>query len=315
MSGMHYPLSRVLATVTIAVAIVGSAAIPAPGRAATACPPGGWSRESLLALKSAKWKVEDAARREALAAGLLACLADPDPLLRDGVAYEALAAWMRDGQLSSAALQNITRTLVLQLAPGRADTAGFAQPFAALTLSEVARVDRMRPFLAGDERAGLLDAAINYVSAVRDYRGFDARDGWRHGVAHGADLLMQLALNPAFGRAEHDRILGAVAVQVAPPGEHFYIYGEGERLARPVLLIARRGTLDAPAWSAWIRHVVTPAPFKDWEAAMQTQAGLARRHNLTVFLLVLYASLREGLDEASRQTLLPAVAEAVRSMP
>ena len=281
-----------------------------------ACPPEGWSRASLLDLKALQWKIEDTVRREALASGLLTCLASPDPVLRDAIAFEGLSSWMRAGQLSAATLRGITRTLVAQLAPAKRDDAeGFAQPFAALTLAEVARADRTLPFLDSEDRAALLEAAVNYETAVRDYRGFDARDGWRHGVAHGADLLMQLALNPAVGRTGHDRILTAVAPQVAPAGEHFYIYGEPERLSRPVLLVARRGTLDAAEWRAWIKGVATPAPFKDWEAALQTRAGLARRHNLAAFLLVLYASLREGQDERSRQTLLPAVAEAVRSMP
>jgi Protein of unknown function (DUF2785) len=312
---MRYLPARGLPTVCVAIAISVCAELARAAGGAAACPPEGWSRESLLAVKTAHWKLEDAPRRDALAAGLLPCLASPDPVLRDGIAFEGLSAFMRAGQLSNATLQAILRTLVAQLAPAGQDSAGFAQPFAALALSEVARVDRMRPFLSPNERAALIDAAVNFLSAVRDYRGFDATDGWRHAVAHGADLLMQLALNPAVGRADHDRILNAVAAQAAPPGEHFYIYGEGERLARPVLLIARRGTLDAPAWSAWIKRVSSPGPFNDWEAALQTQAGLARRHNLTAFLLVLYASLREGQDEAARQTLLPAVVDAVRSLP
>jgi len=54
----------------------------------------------------------------------------------------------------------------------------------------------------------LLNAAANYLVALRDYRGFDDGVGWRHGVAHAADLLAQLALSPSFGRVEMDRILG-----------------------------------------------------------------------------------------------------------
>ena len=72
---------------------------------------------------------------------------------------------------------------------------GFAQPFAALALAEVARVDRVAPIFTADERAVLVTAATNYVRSVRDYRGFDDVQGWRHGVAHGADFLMQLVLN------------------------------------------------------------------------------------------------------------------------
>jgi hypothetical protein len=51
------------------------------GSAMAACPPEAQSRESLLVLRDAKWAVDDAARLEVLALGLVDCLADPDPAL------------------------------------------------------------------------------------------------------------------------------------------------------------------------------------------------------------------------------------------
>jgi hypothetical protein len=51
---------------------------------------------------------------------------------------------------------------------------------------------------------------------VRDYRGFDTAEGWRHGVAHGADLALQLVLNPAVDKPQIERLLAAVGRQVAP---------------------------------------------------------------------------------------------------
>ncbi|HVT39796.1 MAG TPA: DUF2785 domain-containing protein [Gemmatimonadaceae bacterium] len=278
------------------------------------CPPDGWSTTSLEALKARHWKLDDTPRREALSKSLLPCLASADPALRDGVAFEALSAWMRADLLGQPVLRDIAGMLVAELASTRPDTAGFRQPFAALVLSEVARVDRLRAFFSAGERATLLQAAVTWLPTVRDYRGFDTRDGWRHGVAHGADLLMQLALNPAFGLPEHERILDAVATQVAPPGEHFYVYGEGERLARPVLFVARRGTVAAEFWNGWIQRLATPGQFKDWESALQTQAGLARRNNLNGFLASLYINIAGGSDENAKRALLPAVTEALRAL-
>jgi hypothetical protein len=269
----------------------------------------------LIALKTDRWKLPDSDKREALATGLTDCLGSANPQLRDELAFEGLSTWMRGGQLSPETMQAIARTLISQLAGDAKDAAGFGKPFAALALSEVARADRIKPFLAAGERARLIETGAAYLAGLRDYRGFDTRDGWRHGVAHGADLLMQLSANPAIGRADLERMLGAIAAQVVPAGEHFYIYGEPERLSRPVLLIARRGVFDAAAWTAWINRFATPSPWVDWDSALQAQGGLARRHNLAAFLLVLYASLREGNDETARQTLLPAVTAALRRLP
>lgn len=283
--------------------------------AVASCPPADWTLESLHALKAAKFAIDDPVRRNSLALSLDDCLADSDPALRDGIAFDGLSAWMRAGELSESTLHALLRALVPQLAPGAQDEAGFAQPFAALALSEIARVDRLHAFLGSDERVGLIDAAVRYLESARDYRGFVANEGWRHGVAHGADLLLQLALNPATVPTEHRRMLTAVAAKVAPAGDHFYIFGESERLARPVLAVALRGTLDATQWSIWIREVTNAGPFGSWEHAMQSRSGLARRHNVGSFVLVLYANLREGSDEGARKALLPSVVDALRALP
>jgi hypothetical protein len=280
-----------------------------------ACPPAQWSRPALDALRAAHWKLDDPGRRAALATALLGCLASRDPALRDGTAFEALSAWMRADLLSPDLLVAMSGDLMGRITAATTDSAGFERPFAVLTLSEIARVDRLHPILSQERRAELLQTALTWLPAVRDYRGFDAREGWRHGVAHGADLLLQLALNPLFGSDDHQRMLAAIATQVAPAGEHFYIYGEGERLARPVIVIARRNTVDAAFWTAWIRQLAGPGPFKDWDTALQSQAGLARRHNLHGFLQALYVNVAGGSDENARRVLLPAVTESLKSLP
>ena len=71
----------------------------------------------------------------------------------------------------------------------------------------------------------------------------------------------------------------------------------------------------AADWVAWMARIATPAPFKDWQAALQTQTGLARRHNLGAFLLALHVAVHEGQDENARHALLPALTAAVRSLP
>ncbi len=160
---------------------------------ATDCPPLGYSREQLLELRRGGFVMESAAERDALAASLLACLSDPDPAIRDGVVFEGLSAWLRAGQLSPDALKNLYAGLLSQL--GVTDDAnGFQQPFAALVLSELARTDRIDPWMTPAMRDDLVRVAATYLAAVRDYRGFSetgrlaARCGprFRPGAATGA---------------------------------------------------------------------------------------------------------------------------------
>ena len=294
---------------TIALLLAASCAV-----AHAACPPDGESRDSLRTLKAVNWQLDDSQRRAALAQGLADCLADPDPVLRDDLAFEALQQWMRAGQLDADTVRRLGQRLLPQLSVGPAsDPAGFAAPFAALTLSEVARVDRLRPIFTPAERDVLLGAAAEYLRNLRDYRGFDPRQGWRHGVAHGADLLMQLALNPALDKFQLDRILDAVAHQAVPASEHFYIYGEGDRLARPVLFVARRNLHSTDEWTAWFTALASAA--KPVEGQAPTQVSLARLHDAKAFLWPVYAALQEGQDSALKARLMPGVTAALRALP
>ena len=279
--------------------------------AAAACPPEGHDADSLQALKAAGFAVEDPAEGAAL--GLLDCLADPDPALRDGLAYEALTTWLRSDALDTDTRRALLDTLLPWIAPDAGPGDGFRAPFAALALSEVARTDRIAAWLDPAARDALVEAAAAYVASVDDYRGFDAAEGWRHGVAHGADLLMQLALNPALVDAQKRRLLDAVARQVAPAGEHFYVYGEPERLARPVLFVLGGKAIGLDDWKAWLQGVAAPAPLATWRDAYASQAGLAKRHNTRAFLLALYAGTL-GSDDPAMQAYAAAVAEVLRTV-
>jgi hypothetical protein len=277
--------------------------------ASAACPPQGMQRAELAALRSAKWEIADQARRNATAVAMLDCLSDPDPVLRDEMGFESLQAWMRGQQLSADTLRTIHTTLAARMASS--DATGFTQPFAALTMAEVVRADRIKPFLLAAERSELVRAAAAWLGAVRDYRGYDEKEGWRHGVAHGADLMLQLSVHPALGRPEHLQLLAAVAAQLSAPGQqnppHFYRYGEGERLMAPVFYLARRSALEAADWEAWFGALAPPK-------AAQSQASLAHRHNLKSFLYPLYASLAESKDEAQRARVLPFVTKALKQL-
>ena len=282
-------------------------------QAAAGCPPSPHTRASLDALKQDGFRLEDPTQRAGLALDLLGCLDAADPVLRDGIAFEAWSTWLRADQIDRPTRARALDILLPLIAAGAEPGAGFRAPFAALVLSEVARTDRISPWMEPATRQRLLDAGAAYLSSVRDYRGFDEGEGWRHGVAHGADLMLQLVLNPALDKAQIDQALAAVASQVAPAG-HAYVYGEPERLARPVLYAALRGLHTEADWNPWFDAVATPAPATSWREAVGTQAGLARRHDLHAFLLALQIEVR-GSDKPGLVAMQPALEAALRKLP
>ena len=88
------------------------------------CPPPGWDKARLQALKAARFEIGDDAARNRLANGLLDCLASPDPQLRDGIGFEAWQTWLRGGRLDEATRRAALARLQSQLA-GTADRRGF----------------------------------------------------------------------------------------------------------------------------------------------------------------------------------------------
>lgn len=243
---------------------------------------------------------------------LIACLGDPDPGIRDKIAFERISATLRSGDVDRATLSDL-RTRLLGLVAA-ADPLGVQRPFAILALAEVARTDRLKPWMTDAERQTLVEASAQYLSSITDYRAFDNKEGFRHGVAHGADLAMQLALNPAVGKASLDRLLAGIAAQVAPNAGVAYWAGEPDRLARAVLVTAQRNLLAPDDWKAWFATVMDPKPLVAWNTAFNSELGIKKRHNARAFLLSLLATAGTSEDPGIKQLIMP-VRDALKLVP
>lgn len=237
---------------------------------------------------------------------LIPCLEDPDPEIRDRLAYESLSEIMRAGRLGPETLQTIKTELLSNLAGADGDPEGFRGPFATLVLAEVARTDRISPWMSEAERSELIAAAHAYLAGLSDYRGFDETEGWRHGVAHTADLLMQLSLNPALTRPQADAILDALALQVAPAA-HAYVFGESARLAAPVIYLSRRGMFTEAEWTGWLLGL-WPADDPLRQNVYGSEAALRKRHNLGAFATEIYVASTASAGETPGPLAGPALA-------
>lgn len=302
---------RTIPLLAIALLAGGCRTSPGDAPASTAdCAGPEWPPAVLTALRGTGF--EGVAQPDQMALALANCLDHPDPLLRDETAYTGLTALLRSGTLRESTMRALFTRLVARLAPQATDDQGFGKPFAALALSEVVRVDRVTPYLSAAERDTVIAAAGNYLASIRDYRGFDPREGWRHGVAHSADIFMQLALNPELNEAQLLAIRTAIATQVIPADGHFYQFGESERLARPVLFLASRGAFAEHEWTLWLGEL--SARPEDAPAAFGSLDGLAWRHNLKAFLQVLFVNASLSRNETVR-ALLPGTEDTLRALP
>jgi len=129
--------------------------------------------------------------------------------------------------------------------------------------------------------------------------------------------MLQLAVNPRTSKAQLDQMLAAIATQIAPAGDHsgphFYVYGEGDRLAQAVFYIAKRKLHTADEWRKWLEQVAAPAPLASWRDAYASQRGLAKHHNTMAFLSSLYLYVREsGAD--FQELVLPSLVAAIKPL-
>lgn len=244
---------------------------------------------------------------------LIACLADPDPRARDDFAFTALAKALRSEAFPAALVQRARIQLLAMLADDRADLHGVRRPFAIVALSEVARYDRINIMLTPPERRALAEAASAYLRGVTDYRGYGEGEGWRHGVAHGADLMMQLALNPDLHPDDAAQMLGAIADQVAPPSGHSYVHGESRRLTRPVLFLAASGKVSDDQLAAFF-HRLKPDDAPRWREPYASLAGLAALHNTRAFATPLLLDVMRSKEAAVRRMEVPLL-DLLRALP
>ena len=250
--------------------------------------------------------------KAALALSFPDCLENPDPALRDEYAFTTLSSLLRSGDIDPETLRTLKADLLTRLAGANADMNGFRGPFAALALAEVARTDRIKPWMSEAERSELIAAANTYLAALTDYRGFSASEGCRHGVAHTADLLMQLSLNPELTKPQAEAILAAIALKAGAP-DHAYVFGESERLAAPVTYLAFKETFTADEWSAWFTSLWPPEdPARD--TVFKSEASLARLHNLRAFAQSVYVNAMAS-DDARMKPVAGAALQFLKGLP
>lgn len=221
-----------------------------------------------------------------LARELSGYLSSPDPELRDDLAYSMLAVWIiRQKKFSPEELVTLLEEWQSNLRTGIGETGRdsiFTRSFSALCLSALAERDLKDPFLGEGRFRALLNAALTYLVAERDLRGFDAKKGWIHATAHTADLLAALADNKFFTKHDQERVLKAITQRLATANEAFS-YGEQDRLANVAAAIATREDFDSGGWSSWVAQMDTEDRVV-WNESPPKLQALARFENDSYFL-------------------------------
>lgn len=186
-----------------------------------------------------------AADLESAVAELCTMLADPDPVVRDELAYPILLTWIRRGALDDR-LEHLGATMVARLKHPQVQ----ARTFAPLILA--AAVNRDAP---GTPLPTWRDAFVAWWLAETDIRGWDDELGWLHAIAHGADLAGALGASPRLAGDDLAGLLTVVARRVVTETDYRYAQMEEDRVARAMLKILVRDALAEDGATGWLTVV------------------------------------------------------------
>ena len=171
-----------------------------------------------------------------LVAELSELLRSPDPVARDRQAYSTLATWIGEGVLDAGALRALGDEMVTRFA----DPEIQARTFTPLILDSIVSAGVFEPsWVPPFER---------WYVAEEDLRGFDAKLGWLHAVAHGSDLLAALARVQAV---EPVQMLRLGVGRLLTPTEYVLRDLEDDRLGFALAVALTRQDLseeDAVGW-------------------------------------------------------------------
>lgn len=262
-----------------------------------------------------KYEVPEGEKAFALAKELGAALKSSDPELRDDLAYSILYMWIMKKDAFTAeellALEAEWRgNLKTGIGENGTDSV-FGRSFSALMLSTIAERELKSPFLGEARYRTLLDAALQYLSEEKDVRGFDAKKGWIHATAHTADLLAALAEHPLFTKQDQANVLKAIGERLASAHEVFS-YGEQDRLANVLAVIATRKDFDLARFKGWLADM-DAADFSIWKEVPPNLPGLQGFENDTYLLNAFVARVEQREKNSGAEEAKKAVLESLKN--
>lgn len=242
-------------------------------------------------------------------------LGDPDPAVRDELAYPIFAAWVSSGVYDDL-LQRLGDGIctLMEEGVGRASTVGsdsvFQRSFAALVLAEIIERDTRANLLSDRVVRSWGDRVAQWLVAEKDLRGYVPGKGWAHAVAHGADAIGALARSPRLGAPGLVLLLDVIAERVLEPTPEFFVAGETDRLALAAMDALRRDLVDTEMLEPWLTRLAARAR-PDHEDLMHPYRV---NGNVQSFLRAFYLQLSLAPERpAIRPDLLLAVFERLRA--
>ncbi len=247
-----------------------------------------------------------------LTSELTTMLGDPDPSVRDGIAYPTLATWVGSGvydELLQGLGDGMTAGLDVGLGEDGTDTV-FRRSYSALILGACIERDNEAHLVPPDTVIRWGDWLASWLVRERDLRGFVPGKGWAHAIAHGADAMGPLAESRAIGRLELIVLMDVIGDRVVCPTRYRFLSEEDDRLAAATMRILRRDEIGLDVFEPWVARLAGHAQ----PVASKDEDPFQAAGNAQSFLRALHLQLALAADPpAQRADLLLSLIDQLRA--
>jgi hypothetical protein len=271
------------------------------------------------------YRVPHGAALDDLTSDLVTMLGDPDPRVRDDIAYSVLSTWIADGVYDEL-LAGLGDGLVLGLRFGLGDDGAdtvLRRSFSAVCLAAVVARDNTMHVLHPTTVLTWADRSVAWFLAERDLRGWIPDRGLANAVGHGADLLATLTASRHLGPEELRVLLDVIAERLLIATDHRFDSGEDDRLAFAVMSLLHRDLIPVDVLERWLERLAAiwaePVGPNEREPATRANAvAFARALHLQLLLGVTGTPVQDSsaspaLNPSSRPDLLIALQRSLRA--
>lgn len=179
-----------------------------------------------------------------------------DPELRDDLIYDIFCKWILEKRLTKEDLEFLLKLalddshLFYKLLEKEED-AVYTRSFSMLSIALIIYVHREESFLKKEVVFEVKDKILDYMYKEEDLRGYVKERGWAHSMAHGADVLDELANCTCLVEKDLIEILYCIKEKMTT-SSYVYIEEENERMVNAVESVLNRNLIREEAILNWL---------------------------------------------------------------
>ncbi len=232
----------------------------------------------------------DGLDKHAVLTGCLTHIGDPDSHIRDDIVYPAFAHLLHDNHFTKEELREITDRLMTEEYLTRdmtnvdADSV-LTRSFTTLQIAILIFVHRRDGLFDADTIKRYFQYYLAYFKKETVLDGYDPKVGWKHAIAHAADLFHQFAQVNELDGGELLAMLDAIRDKLCVD-DHLFASDEDERMTSAIVAAIDRHLIDEDDLLQWLK-ALDPA---HWPTTYP--ARYIKKQNVLHLLRSLYFRLR-----------------------